>query len=195
MASSLISNIVITKQDVDYYLQRPSDNKLYKEYFTIPQRVTELFDIEMTVLNLNSAAGAPRTHLTDVSGGHIFSSKQKHSSLITHEFVLNNRTFLPNNKDGKISKVLVTFGPNTITKSNFVNNHLLKMHFVLLDNQTHIYNVPLNDIIKTTHDGVQTVHIVRSTVELPEVMDPGQGGGLFNPDIEEWDDITIPMPV
>lgn len=62
-------------------------------YQTAPTRIISVADIRVHVKGLKYAAGAPRTHLKNLSGGYYLDSDKPHSLQVCHEFVLNNRCF------------------------------------------------------------------------------------------------------
>ena len=195
IARRVSSDIEITKQDIQYFLSKPDikDFTTSKKVDISPARITELIDIEIFVKNITSAAGAPRSHLTNMSIGYWPGLNKKHQALLTLEFVLNNREMRSDNSnDGIISKQLISFGPHT-TKSKFTNQHKLIMHFVLINGEDHIVELDVNNLIESSHDGVQNIHKIRSEIELPLVI--GDGGGAFDPNIEDWEDVEIELPI
>ncbi len=195
VASAITRSIEISRQDIDYYPERPKvgQNELVREVTVVPQRLTELIDIEVEVMNINSAAGAPRSLLTDISQGNHVGLSTKFSGLVTHEFVLNNRTIDPNNyKLGKINKKFISFGVQS-KENKLLPNHTLAMDFVLVNGEKHLVEIDVTHSIRTYYDKTQSVHEIRSTIVLPEAI--GNGGGAFNPDIEEWDDIEVELPI
>ena len=60
------------------------------------------------------------------------------------------------------------------------------MNFILINGETHTITLNVKDLIKTSHDGTQSVHKIQAEITLPEAI--GNGDGVFNPDIEEWAD-------
>lgn len=196
VAYAIIDSVVIDRNDVEYYKDKPnSDTIIVSKVFEAKlKQITEIIDIELKVENINSAAGAPRSHLTNMAGGYVFYNGEKHHGLVTHEFVLNNRTIDPNNpKIGKISKRLVCFGPPMTKEGSFLNTHKLIMKFILNNGDLHPIELELNPLLETKHNGVQFIHKIRSTVTLPETI--GNGGGAFDPDIEEWEDVEVGFPI
>lgn len=193
----LISGITIEETDVAYYKERPTPNNI-----TITKRVdvdlhhaTELIDIEVVVEHLTSAASPPRSQLTNMSSGHLFNTATKLDNLVTHEFVLNDRIFdTEEPSTGTIRKQMISFGPQTLTRSDYTNNHNLVMSFILNNGETHLVDLPVNDIMTTSIDDVRTHHAIRATVVLPESIG-GDGEGVFDPDIEEWKDVSVDLPI
>lgn len=196
LAYDIVRNVTIDQIDIVYYHDKPDVNTvvLSKTVNARLQQVTELIDIELEVMNLNSAAGAPRSQLTDLAAGYRLNNGEKHEDVVTHEFVLNNRVIDPdNNKLGRISKKMINFGLHTQTKADLTYPHKLIMSFVLINGETYVVELDVTELIECYHDGFQNVHKIRTSIEIPEVI--GSGGGAFDPDIEEWDDIEVDLPI
>ena len=197
LAVAIVTEQHILESEIKYYDHKPGlgEYDISKKAQTEAKRITEIIDIEVYVENLSSVAGAPRTHLTNMTGGYIIASDQKTDDLVTHEFILNSRTMDPNNsKNGTIRKKLVCLGP-VEDGNGFKYNHSLNMNFILNDNNEHYIEVPLNDIIETYHDGVQTVRRIRLKVKVPETENQGGSGGAFNPEIEDWENVFVDLPI
>ena len=195
LASALTRNVEITPQDIHYFKEKPAagTHEISRTVEVSPERLTELIDIEIKVTNITSAAGAPRTHLTAMREGVNMETTLKYGNSITHEFVLNNKRIDPDNyKVGTISKKLVAFGPEKVN-NKCINNHLLIMNFILINGETHTVTLNVKDLIKTSHDGTQSVHKIQAEITLPEAI--GNGDGVFNPDIEEWEEIETELPI
>ena len=196
VAKKIVPKLEITQQDVEYFLSKPAvgDYTVSKSIDVTPSRITERIYIEILVKNITSAAGAPRTHLTNMAAAYLPGLDQKHEKLLTHEFVLNNRQMLSSDsKDGKISKQLVSFGPHT-NETGLINKHQLIMHYVLIDGKDHVVELDVTHLIESSHDGVQHVHKIRAEIELPVAIGDG-GGGPFNPDVEDWKNVEIELPI
>ncbi len=195
LAIAKLDNIEITQREIYYYLEKPSNGEytVSKAFTVTPERVTELIDIEISVRNINSAAGAPRTHLTSIVGGIYLDYRRKVNNSVTLEFVLNNKVADPYDEDvAKISKKLISFGPlpdNSAISPDFE----LIMNFILIDGSTYPVTIRLCDLVTTSYDGLQVVHTIRTDITLPAVI--GNGDGVFNPDIEEWEDVQIELPI
>ena len=195
LASALAEEIQITPQDIHYYKEKPVAG-VYKTSRTVeitPKRQTELIDIEVKVTNITSAAGAPRTLLTAMCEGVNMKMGSKYGNSITHEFVLNNKRIDPNNyKIGTISKKLISFGPEQQNET-CVNEHQLIMNFILVNGETLSITIDVHDLIETSYDGTQRIHKIRAEITLPEAI--GNGDGVFDPDIEEWEEIETELPI
>ena len=195
LASALAKEIEISPRDIHYFKEKPAAGayEISRTVEVIPERRTELIDIEIKVTNITSAAGAPRSHLTAMCEGVNMETASKYGNSVTHEFVLNNKRMDPDNhKVGTISKKLVSFGPEQENDA-CVNRHQLVMHFVLVNGETHTVTLDVRDLIKTSHDETQRVHKIRAEITLPEAI--GNGDGVFDPDIEEWEEIETELPI
>ncbi len=195
LASALAREIEITPRDIHYFKEKPAagTHEISRTVEVTPERRTELIDIEIKVTNITSTAGAPRTHLTAMCEGVNLETASKYGNNVTHEFVLNNKRVDPDNyKVGTISKKLIAFGPEQENDA-CVNRHQLIMHFVLVNGETHTVTLNVHDLIETSHDGTQRVHKIRAEITLPEAI--GNGEGVFDPDIEEWEEIETELPI
>lgn len=194
-ASTISRGIVVTPTDIQYAKERPQAtiSEVARHINIEPTRTTELFDIEVVVNNLTSANGAPRSLLTDVAQGNYVGLPVKYEGLVTHEFVLNNRVIDPiNKKNGKISKTFTSFGP-IMTDDGLANRHFLVMDFILINGEKHLVEVDVTDLIETTHNDVNYIHTIRLEITLPVVI--GNGDGAFNPDVEDWEDAEVELPI
>ena len=197
IAKESVSDVEITPQALEYFYSKPGvgDYSIFKHIDAKPKHITELIDIELVVKNIVSAAGAPRTHLTNMAAGYLPGLDQKHEQLLTHEFVLNNRVmFTSEPKDGMISKKLISFGPHRVD-TKLLHKHKLIMHFVLINGDDHVVELDVTNAIESSHNGVQNVHKIRHEIELPVVIGGGEGEGPFDPDIEDWEDVEVEIPV
>ena len=195
LASALARDIEITPKDIHYYTEKPKteSHEINQTIAVTPERQTELIDIEIKVMNITSAAGAPRSHLTAMCERMNMEKSTKYGNGITYEFVLNNKRVDPDNyKLATITKKLVTFGPEKIN-NKCVNNHQLIMNFILVNGETHTVTLNVKNLIETSYDGLQTVHKIRAEITLPEAI--GNGDGVFDPDIEEWEEIETELPI
>ena len=196
VAVEKVHNLKITTQDIEYFDSKPAtgDHEIFKTVKAEPERITELIEIEIMVKNIASAAGAPRSHLTNMSAGYWLGLEQKHEQLLTHEFVLNNKQMLASDsKTAMISKKLVSFGPHR-TRGELTNQHELIMHFVLVNGDSHVVRLDVTNQIESAYDGVQNVHKIKAVIELPLAIGGG-GGGPFDPDVEDWEDVEVELPI
>jgi hypothetical protein len=147
-------------------------------------------DIRVHVKGLKYAAGAPRTHLKNLSGGYYLDSDKPHSLQVCHEFVLNNRCFdAEDPRNGTITRQLATFGLHEETGVRY----LMEMEFVLLNGEKHPVSLDVTDAIRVTQGATHKIIHIEVEIELPEVI--GNGDGAFDPDLEEWEDIDVDIPI
>ena len=195
VAGSVVRNIEVTRKMIEYFRIKPHGMEPAPAavYQTAPTRIISVADIRVHVKGLKYAAGAPRTHLKNLSGGYYLDSDKPHSLQVCHEFVLNNKRVDPDNyKLATITKQLISFGPEK-ANGKCLNDHQLVMNFILVNGETHTVSLNVKDLIETSHDGVQTVHKIRAEVTLPEAI--GNGDGAFHPEIEEWEEIEAELPI
>ena len=195
VAGSVVRNIEVTRKMIEYFRTKPHGMEPAPAavYQTAPTRIISVADIRVHVKGLKYAAGAPRTHLKNLSGGYYLDSDKPHSLQVCHEFVLNNKRVDPDNyKLATITKQLISFGPEK-ANGKCLNDHQLVMNFILVNGETHTVSLNVKDLIETSHDGVQTVHKIRAEVTLPEAI--GNGDGVFHPEVEEWEEIETELPI
>ncbi len=198
LAYDLIKEVTIDRHDIDYYQERPSvggdEHIVYKEITAKPKQVTEVVEIVIDVMNINSAAGAPRSQLTDIVAGFTFALGAKLNDLVIHEFALNNRVIDPDNyKKGRISKRFVCFGPNIADNLRAIYEGKLIMNFALTNGDLYPIEIMVGNILERTHNGYEYINKIHTEITLPESI--GNGDGVFNPDVEEWEDVDVEMPI
>lgn len=113
VAGSVVRNIEVTRKMIEYFRTKPHGMEPAPAavYQTAPTRIISVADIRVHVKGLKYAAGAPRTHLKNLSGGYYLDSDKPHSLQVCHEFVLNNRCFdAKDPRNGTITRQLATFG-------------------------------------------------------------------------------------
>lgn len=191
VAGSVVRNIEIDHKMIEYFRQKPQGQQTTPAVVlpTTPERMISVADIKVHVKGLKYAAGAPRTHLKNLSTGYYPDSGKAHPGCICHEFVLNDRRFDPGStRDGTIGKELATFG---LHESDDIQ-YLLNMEFVLINGEKYPITLDVTDGLRVTQDVHEIIHI-EAEIELPEVI--GNGDGAFDPNLEEWDDIEIDIPM
>lgn len=191
VAGAVVRNIEVNKQMIEYLRHKPEKMEATPELVlrATPTRMISVADIEVHVKGLKYAAGAPRTHFKNLSGGYYPNSSKPHLLRVCHEFVLNNRKFDEGSiHDGTITKQQVTFGLHEEKEIRY----LLEMEFVLVNGEKYPLSVDVTDGIRVT-EGVHKVIHIYAEIELPEVI--GNGSGAFDPDLEEWDDVNVDIPM
>lgn len=191
VAGVVIRNIEVNKQMIEYLRHKPDKIETTAAVVlqATPVRMISVADIKVHVKGLKNAAGAPRTHLKNLSGGYYPNSGTTHPLPVTREFVLNNRKFdQGSTHDGTITTQQVIFGLH----ENKNIRYLLNMEFVLINGEKHPLSLDVTESIHITEGVHKTIHIY-AEIELPEVI--GNGGGAFDPDLEEWDDVNVEIPM
>ena len=192
VAGSVVRNIAIDHKMIEYYRKRPQGvaPAPAATFATTPKRLISVADIEIHVKGLKYAGGAPRTHLRNFTGGRLIDSDRPSEQHVNHEFVLNNRRFDAGSiYDGTISKQLATFGLHGDPSTRY----LLNMEFVLINGEKYPIELDLTDRIEVIDASPHTILRIRASIELPEVI--GNGSGAFDPDLEEWEDINVDIPM
>lgn len=191
VAGVVLRNIKVDKKMIEYLRHKPDKIEVIPAVVlqATPVRMISVADIKVHVKGLKYAAGAPRTHLKNFSGGYYPNSGKTHPRPVTREFILNNRKFdQGSTHDGTITAQQVTFGLH----ENKSIRYLLNMEFVLIDGNKYSLSIDVTDSIRVTQ-GVHDIIHIYAEIELPEVI--GNGGGAFDPDLEEWDDINVDIPM
>ena len=192
VAGSVVRNIEVTRKMIEYFRTKPHGMEPAPAavYQTAPTRIISVADIRVHVKGLKYAAGAPLTHLKNLSGGYYLDSDKPHSLQVCHEFVLNNRCFdAKDPRNGTITRQLATFGLHEETGVRY----LMEMEFVLLNGEKHPVSLDVTDAIRVTQGATHKIIHIEVEIELPEVI--GNGDGAFDPDLEEWEDIDVDIPI
>ena len=70
---------------------------------------------------------------------------------------------------------------------------LVEMEFGLLNGEKHPVSLDVTDAIRVTQGATHKIIHIEVEIELPEVI--GNGDGAFDPDLEEWEDIDVDIPI
>ena len=104
--------------------------------------------------------------------------------------MLTNRCFdAEDPRTGTITSQLATFGLHEETGVRY----LMEMEFVLLNGEKHPVSLDVPDAIRVTQGATHKIIHIEVEIELPEVI--GNGDGAFGPDLEEWEDIDVDIPI
>ena len=194
LAAAAQKNITITQKQIDVFYDRPDiyhSHEHHKYAITAERKImTWVFTGE--VRGLKYAAGAPFAHLIhNHAGFNIGLDERIGQPTVLQEFVWNNRTWIDADKvDGKIRAEVTSFAPSPFD----ADEHTLDVNFVLLDGKDYLLRKTFgNEAIKDSidpRDGVLK-HWVHFVFELPESV--GSGGGSFDPEASEWDDVIVEL--
>ncbi|MEG1564221.1 MAG: DUF5119 domain-containing protein [Bacteroides sp.] len=197
LAVALLTNVVVTPQMIDYYYNRPDEerteavNKLY----ATPARVITLVKVRAHVKGLCYAASAPKALLRNMAAGYLLGIGQASDVPFHFPFVINNRKYdQGSQKDGVIHNSFSSFGLRPQTK-NEKNRYFIDLDVTLINGAKYPLSVEVTDQMKVTNDGKQEVINIWMELELPEVIGGGTGDGAFDTDVEEWNDVEIEIPM
>ena len=191
IALAHIYDLYITEKMINYYPNKPSyiEHNINKEIKLQTEVLTSEIEIRVNVKGLNNAAGAPISELRNLVEGIKLMSKEKTKNRVNQEFILNNRTFNDNSKkDGFISKKLISFGFH----DNSEVRYILYMNFILVNGDKYPITMDITDKIKEIE---KLKYKIEVECTLPNVPSIGDGDSGFNPDIEEWEDIEVDVPM
>ncbi len=193
IASSLVKNVLITKEDVDIHYDRPTSlpENVVKVYDVAPQRRVSTFVLQARVKGLNFAAGAPRTFFKHLAKGYYLGVEKIDEREIMHEFILNSRQFEPGSTTvGTITKEFTSFGLLEDDETEYI----VDIDFVLIDGKHYpvIAKFTKENIEIRVEDGVEK-HFIFLELTLPEAV--GGDDGAFDVEVEEWEDILVPLPM
>lgn len=194
LGSAVLRNLKVTPDMIDVYYDKPDLTETHSEieYTVYPERKVYDCTVEVHVKGLKYAAGAPYTFFKHLAGGYHLGAEQVNEREIMHEFALNSRTFdTGSTADGTITKDLTTFGKAASDDTKYI----VDIAFVLLNGETY-------PIVEDVTDQVNS-QVVRSNsdkyyiyleVELPEAIGDSEDGA-FDPNVDEWEDVFIDMPI
>lgn len=192
LAVSIVRSIKINKDSFQIYNDKPKfDLKtIYDTINCVPQRVTSLIEVQVDVKGLNYAVDAPLAFLTCLSKGYSFESGEVLQERVIQKFLLNKRFFYGMERDnGVITQTINSFGLITNRKQNC----FLSIYFTLLNGEKYPVNIDVSNLIQKI-DGYQPKLLIKVAVELPKVKGNVEDG-IFNPDVEEWDDVVVEIPM
>lgn len=195
LATARINNLEVTSQMIQYSYDKPlsGNTQISKEVEATPKRVTSLMRIRVHVKGLCYAKGAPRTYLRNMSASVFVGTGIQSTKPITYEFVLNNRKFDEGSThNATITNNLSTFGLRPTGDAH--ERYYLDMLFTLINGDPYPILVDITDKIQVTEVELQTILYIKLELELPEVIG-GEGEGAFNPDVGEWQDVEVDIPM
>ncbi|MEG1611842.1 MAG: DUF5119 domain-containing protein [Alistipes sp.] len=197
LATARVMGLKITSDMIQYYYNRPDGSALgavVAEVAVVPERAISVATIRAHVKGLCYAASAPVAHLRNMSGGFYLGLGQNSACVVTHEFILNNRTFNPGSTtDGMICNQITTFGLLTPESVRAPHRYYLDVDFMLVDGQKYPVSIDITDRLKVAR-GVHTQLTVEVEIELPKAIGGG-GGGAFDTGVGEWNDTTVEIPM
>lgn len=112
---------------------------------------------------------------------------------VAQSFILNQRVFDPgSDSDGTIKASFLSFG--MLGDGNTSSRYYLDINFVLINGEPYPLTFDVTDLITVDISlNLQLSLNLNLEIELPEVI--GDEGGGFNPDVGEWEDEIVDIPI
>lgn len=186
-----LSDLEVTEAMIDYYPYKPDSwkNRIYKDFTLSAEPVLHEVEIIAHVQFLSSVAGAPPSELQNMAGGVMMMTKEKYDESLDYHFILNGRKFdSGSTTNGTISKKLKCFG----FRENQQERYRLLMNFKLVNGDLHPIIIDVTDKIEKMDDFKYRIRIECS---LPEMSGGGGGDSGFDPDVEDWENVDVDVPM
>lgn len=193
VAGSVVRNIEVTRKMIEYFRTKPHGMEPAPAavYQTAPTRIISVADIRVHVKGLqNMPRGAP-PHPPEESFGRLLPRFGQAAFAAGLPRVRAEQPLLrcEDPRNGTITRQLATFGLHDETGVRY----LMEMEFVLLNGEKHPVSLDVTDAIRVTQGATHKIIHIEVEIELPEVI--GNGDGAFDPDLEEWEDIDVDIPM
>ena len=196
LAVALYSNLNITQQQIDYFWDKPENTVSPENAIKInvePQRVVTMINIKAHVKGLKYARGTTLSYFRGLAEGHMLGQGQNSMESVAQSFILNQRVFDPgSDSDGTIKASFLSFG--MLGDGNTSSRYYLDINFVLINGEPYPLTFDVTDLITVDISlNLQLSLNINLEIELPEVI--GDEGGGFNPDVGEWEDEIVDIPI
>mgnify|MGYP003549201492 FL=1 len=196
LAVALYSNLNITQQQIDYFWDKPENTVSPENAIKInvePQRVVTMINIKAHVKGLKYARGTTLSYFRGLAEGHMLGQGQNSMESVAQSFILNQRVFDPgSDSDGTIKASFLSFG--MLGDGNTSSRYYLDINFVLINGEPYPLTFDVTDLITVDISlNLQLTLNLNLEIELPEVI--GDEGGGFNPDVGEWEDEIVDIPI
>ena len=196
LAVALYSNLNITQQQIDYFWDKPENTVSPENAIKInvePQRVVTMINIKAHVKGLKYARGTTVSYFRGLAEGHMLGQGQNSMESVAQSFILNQRVFDPGSySDGTIKASFLSFG--MLGDGNTSSRYYLDINFVLINGEPYPLTFDVTDLITVDISlNLQLSLNINLEIELPEVI--GDEGGGFNPDVGEWEDEIVDIPI
>ena len=196
LAVALYSNLNITQQQIDYFWDKPENTVSPENAIKInvePQRVVTMINIKAHVKGLKYARGTTVSYFRGLAEGHMLGQGQNSMESVAQSFILNQRVFDPgSDSDGTIKASFLSFG--MLGDGNTSSRYYLDINFVLINGEPYPLTFDVTDLITVDISlNLQLSLNLNLEIELPEVI--GDEGGGFNPDVGEWEDEIVDIPI
>lgn len=193
LAVSVIRDVVVTPDMIDYFYEKPSDfvdENTAAILSSAPRNVISNVNIRAHVKGLQYAKGTTISYLRGVSGGFYLGEEKNTDELVSHAFILNNRKFDEGSTtDGVISASFSTFG----LAGPGVNDprYYLEINFVLINGESYPLRYDVTDMIDVSVElSLQFQLSLNLEIELPEAIGEDEGDdGSFSTNVNQWVDI------
>ena len=198
LAVALYSNLNITQQQIDYFWDKPENTVSPENAIKInvePQRVVTMINIKAHVKGLKYARGTTISYFRGLAEGHMLGQGQNSMESVAQSFILNQRVFDPgSDSDGTIKASFLSFG--MLGDGNTSSRYYLDINFVLINGEPYPLTFDVTDLITVDISlNLQLSLNLNLEIELPEVIGDEGGGGGFNPDVSEWEDEIVDIPI
>ena len=198
LAVALYSNLNITQQQIDYFWDKPENTVSPENAIKInvePQRVVTMINIKAHVKGLKYARGTTISYFRGLAEGHMLGQGQNSMESVAQSFILNQRVFDPgSDSDGAIKASFLSFG--MLGDGNTSSRYYLDINFVLINGEPYPLTFDVTDLITVDISlNLQLSLNINLEIELPEVIGDEGGGGGFNPDVSEWEDEIVDIPI
>ena len=196
LAVALYSNLNITQQQIDYFWDKPENTVSPENAIKInvePQRVVTMINIKAHVKGLKYARGTTVSYFRGLAEGHMLGQGQNSMESVAQSFILNQRVFDPgSDSDGTIKASFLSFG--MLGDGNTSSRYYLDINFVLINGEPYPLTFDVTDLITVDISlNLQLSLNINLEIELPEVI--GDEGGGFNPDVGDWEDEIVDIPI
>lgn len=198
----------ISQEQIDYFPDKPDQNSSPDNALTVivgPKAIISEMNIKVHVKGLKYAKGTTLSYLHGMAAGHMLGAGMNSREEGTHAFILNHRVFDPgSDTDGTLTAKLLAFGlPGSTANDAGVgksgnsadgNRYYLEINFVLINGEAYPLSFDVSNQINT--DVSLNLHLSLNLdleIELPEVI--GNEGGGFDPDVSDWEDEIIEIPM
>lgn len=152
-----------------------------------------MINIKAHVKGLKYARGTTISYFRGLAEGHMLGQGQNSMESVAQSFILNQRVFDPGSySDGTIKASFLSFG--MLGDGNTSSRYYLDINFVLINGEPYPLTFDVTDLITVDISlNLQLSLNLNLEIELPEVI--GDEGGGFNPDVSEWEDEIVDIPI
>ena len=196
LALAVVRGLHISPEQIDYYYDRPQNDISEAEAIEVKteqRNVISTVNIKAHVKGLKYARGTTISYFRGLAEGHMLGQGQNSMESVAQSFILNQRVFDPgSDSDGTIKASFLSFG--MLGDGNTSSRYYLDINFVLINGEPYPLTFDVTDLITVDISlNLQLSLNINLEIELPEVI--GDEGGGFNPDVGEWEDEIVDIPI